>query len=144
MVEITIAGTDQLIARLGRVEGANILRDPMRRAVLRLEAAMKEYPPERPGQRYVRGRGMPDADGIVRRLTSEQLGKKWTTRIKQEGEYLVGSVGNNASYGPFVQSRRFQARVHQGRWRTDEQAMNENAAAIIGDFEAAIRRALGG
>lgn len=142
MIEVTITGTSELLAKFDRVQAAHILQQPMRRAVLRLEAYMKVYPPVRPGQRYVRGRGMPDADGIVRRLTSEQLGKRWTTAIKQEGQYLVGNVGNNASYAPFVQSRQFQARVHRGRWRTDVQAMNENAGVIIGDFEEAIRRAL--
>jgi len=141
-VTIEIKGTDALIAKLGKAQGAAILRDPMRRAVLRLQYDMQEYPPQRAGSRYVRGRGMADADGVVRRLTSQQLGKRWTTKIAPEGSALVGHVGNNVSYAPFVQSQKFQVRIHRGRWQTDVQVMNKNAATIIGDFEAAIRRAL--
>lgn len=126
-VTIEISGVDRLIARLGRVEGTNILRDPMQRAVLRVLRDMQEYPQQRAGSAYVR---------------TGTLGRKWTTKIEQEGEYLTGRVGNNTEYGPFVQSRQFQARVHRGRWQTDAQVVNRNAAAIIGDFEAAIRRAL--
>ncbi len=114
----------------------------MRRTVLRLQRDLQEYPPPRPGSRYVRGRGMADADGVVRRLTSEQLGKRWTTKVSASSTELVGTVGNNASYAPFVQSRQFQARVHRGRWPTDASVMNRNAPAIVRDFEQATADAL--
>jgi hypothetical protein len=127
-VTIEIRGVDALIARLGKVEGTRILEPPMQRAVLRIQRDMQEYPQQRAGSTYRR---------------TGTLGRKWTKKVRQEGEYLTGRVGNNTSYGPFVQSRQFQARVHRGRWQTDAQVVNRNMDAIVGDFEAAIRRALG-
>ena len=141
-VEITVAGVDRIVAKLGRVESMRQLAPAMRRAVLRLQRDLQEYPPPRPGSRYVRGRGWADANGVVTRLTSEQLGKRWTIKVTSSATELVGRVGNNVSYAPFVQSRQFQARVHQGRWLTDVGAMNRNAEAIVRDFEAAIRDAV--
>ena len=142
MVEIEIRGTDALIAKLGKVQATNVLRDPMQRAVLRIQRDMQEYPPQRVGSRYVRGRGMANAAGVVAHRTSQQLGKRWTTKIYQEGAYLTGKVGNNVTYAPFVQSRQFQARVHRGRWQTDVQVVNRLARIIVGDFETTVAQAL--
>ena len=141
-VQISVAGVDRLVAKLGRIDSMRPLAPAMRRAVNRLQRDMQEYPPVRPGSRYVRGRGMADADGVVRRLTSEQLGKRWTTKVDVSAAELVGTVGNNVSYAPFVQSRQFQVRVHRGRWPTDASVMNRNAPAIVRDFEQATADAL--
>ena len=141
-VEITVAGVDRIVAKLGKVESMRQLAPAMRRAVLRLQRDLQEYPPVRPGSRYVRGKGWADANGVVTRLTSEKLGQRWTTKVTVSSTELVGRVGNNASYAPFVQSRQFQARVHQGRWLTDAGAMNRNADAIVRDFETAISDAV--
>lgn len=141
-VSIKIEGVDRLVRKLGAAEGVTHLVSPMRRALARLQRRMADYPPQRPGSRYVRGRGMADSNGVVRNLTSEQLGKRWTTRLDRAANGLRGRLGNNASYAPFVQSQRFQARIHQGRWQTDEQVMNQEAAGIVRDFQQAINRAL--
>lgn len=142
MVEIEIRGTDALIAKLGRAQATTVLRAPMQRAVLRIKRDMQEYPPQRPGSRYVRGRGMADANGVVAHRTSQQLGKRWTTKVAQAGAYLEGKVGNNVTYAPFVQSRQFQARIHRGRWQTDAQVVDRLSRTIVGDFEATIAEAL--
>ena len=142
MVEIEIRGTDALIAKLGKVQATNVLRDPMQRAVLRIQRDMQEYPPQRVGSRYVRGRGMANAAGAVVHKTSQNLGKRWTTKVHQAGAYLEGKVGNNVSYAPFVQSRQFQARIHRGRWQTDAQVVDRLARTIVGDFEQTIAAAL--
>lgn len=47
-------------------------------------------------------------------------------------------VGNNTTYAPWVGSSRFQARIHAGRWTTDEQALTTELDAIRGDFQEAI------
>jgi len=75
-------------------------------------------------------------------MTSEQLGKKWTSVVVREPHGVTGKVGNNVSYGPLVQSKRLQARIHRGRWVTDEQVIEEESPAIIRDFERAIDEAL--
>ena len=127
MVEIEIRGTDALIAKLGKVQATNVLRDPMQRAVLRIQRDMQEYPTQRVGSTYRR---------------TGTLGRLWTTRVQQNSGYLEGKVGNRVKYAPFVQSRQFQARIHRGRWQTDERVVNLNARTIVRDFEATIERAL--
>lgn len=126
-VTVSIAGTDALIAKLGKVGATNILRDPMQRSVLRIQRDMQEYPTQRVGSLYRR---------------TGTLGRLWVVKVYQEGAYLTGKVGNRVKYAPFVQSRQFQARIHRGRWQTDAQVVNRLARTIIGDFEQTIAAAL--
>lgn len=126
-MEIIINGVEELIQRLGKLEGVNHLRPPMVRAVARLHRDMADYPPQRPGSSYVR---------------TGTLGRRWITRIDTIHGGLQGSVGNNTIYAPLVQSERFQANVHRGRWQTDEMVAERNRAAIVADFEDEIRKAL--
>ena len=142
MASIEIRGIPELMAKLGSVQGNAVLRPPMQRAVFRLQAGMAKYPRARAGSRYVRGRGTMNSRGVVTKLTSENLGKKWTTKIDESAGGLVGKVGNNTSYGPFVQSQMFQAAVHQGLWQTDEDVAKKEEAAIVADFERTIGEAL--
>jgi len=125
-VTVDIKGTDALIAKFGKVQATNVLRDPMMRAVLRIQRDMQEYPTQRVGSLYRR---------------TGTLGRLWVTKVYQEGAYLTGKVGNRVKYAPFVQSRQFQARIHRGRWQTDERVVNLNARTIVRDFEATIERA---
>ena len=143
MDSIENTGIDQLMRKLQSMEDVNnVLRPPMQRAVFRLQRDMANYPPQRPGSRYVRGQGWANAQGRVIRQTSERLGQSWTTDIKESNRGLSGKIGNNTSYGPFVQSQQFQAAVHRGRWQTDAQVVESNRARIVADFEQAIQRAL--
>lgn len=142
MIEIQIDDSD-VVEVLGRLASDNWLRPPMVRGLARLQGDLATYPPTRPGQRYIRGRGPTNAQGQVTRLTSQNLGKRWTSRITEEGEGIRGEVGNNASYGPFVQSAEDQAWMHQGRWPTDEMVANRNEDAIRADFHDAVLSLVG-
>lgn len=55
---------------------------------------------------------------------------------------IRATVGNRVKYGPLVGSSRFQARVHRGRWTTDEQALREEEDEIRRDFEVAVQAGL--
>lgn len=129
MASIEIQGIDALIRKLDSMERVNdILEPPMQRAVLRLQRDMAEYPPQRPGSSYVR---------------TGTLGRRWTTQVTRSGDGLTGKIGNNTVYAPFVQSARFQAAVHRGRWNnTDEATLERNRQRIVDDFDNAIQRAL--
>lgn len=82
--------------------------------------------------------------GQVTRLTSKHLGKRWTSEVKVSGGDVLGVVGNDVSYGPFVQSAEHQAWHHGLRgWKTDEQVLEEEAAWVQREFAGAIRTALG-
>ena len=128
-MSIEIRGIAELMAKLGAAEGVNKLRDPMKRAVLRIQYVMQDYPRAPASSTYTR---------------TGTLGRRWTTKIDESGNGLRGKVGNNTIYGPWVQSERFQTRQHRRTgWVTDLRAVRENEAAIVADFEREIQRALG-
>ena len=143
MADIQINGLEELVRKFNGLEKVTeFLQPAMQRAVFRVEAKIKPYPPPIPGSRYKRGSGWRDKDGKVRRLTSENLGDKWTTKVERTASSLTGIVGNNASYAPRVQSKQFQAKVHQGRWTTDQQAIEAVMPAITEDFNATVQAEL--
>lgn len=144
-MSIEIKGLDKLYRKLDKAAAKQTLVKPMQRTTLRLQRRMQEYPP-----------ALPPRQGPVSRRTSRRgarnfrlgykrtgtYGKRWTTRVMSSGDGLVGKVGNNVKYGPYVGSKQFQARVHQGRWNTDDQVVREEQAAIVADFAREIDRAL--
>lgn len=121
---------DEVIARLRRYQAdlPAIVRPPLDRGGLRVEAGMKPYPPPPPNSRYVRG-APPH---------SEKLGSRWTSRSISGPGFVGREVGNTASYGPWVQSRELQARVHQGRWQTDEDVIMRELPATVSDVRQAL------
>lgn len=126
MASIEIKGIDALRRKLSNMADVNdVLRPPMQRAVARLQRDMANYPPARPGSSYVR---------------TGTYGRRWTTLIRESGQGMVGTIGNNTVYAPAVGSERFQARVHRNRWLTDQRAVERNRQAIVDDFERAIQR----
>ena len=127
MASITITGIPELMSKLGNVGAIATLRPPMQRSVYRLQAGMAKYPAARGGSSYRR---------------TGTLGRRWTSVVTESANGLVGTVGNNTSYGPWVQSEMFQAAVHQGRWQTDQDVATKETPAIIADFEQAIGAAL--
>lgn len=148
---IEIRGIPELFAKLGSATAIRTLRPPMRRAVFRLQNAMAVYPP-------------PIGPGVWKAKTSRKqkraffallragridgsrtgtLGRRWTTKVDEDANGLVGTVGNNTSYGPFVQSSMFQVAFQVGRWQTDAEVVAIEQATIVADFERAIQEALG-
>jgi len=128
-IRITITGLDEAVQRVGQMQVLDVLLAPMQRAVLDVQARMQQYPPARSGSTYRR---------------TMTLGRRWTSVVVREGNKLRGTVGNNTRYAPFVQSSMFQARVHRGRWLTDQGAVEQTAPAIIADFAQAVRDAFSG
>lgn len=159
MASIEIRGVDELIRKLGKVEGVNVLQAPMKRAVYRIQRDMADYdnvPAMQPGEwaAWVNAHSPAKAAQIrgayfskVKQLgrhpgRTGTLGRRWTGRITRSAGGLTGKVGNNTKYAPWVQSERFQAGLHRKRWQTDQQVVNRNRSAIVADFEREIRRAL--
>lgn len=127
MAAIEIRGVDELQRKLGKAAAVDVLRPPMQSSVMLLQRDMAEYPPQKSGSSYVR---------------TGTLGRRWTTRVSRTSGGMQGKVGNNTRYGPFVQSREFQAGVHRGRWQTDESVVQRNIKRIQALFTAAIDKAL--
>lgn len=152
MASIEIRGVDELIRKLGSVEGVKVLEDPMRRSVDRLKRDIANYdavPKMRPGE-WAAKTSLKQKRAYwfkVKQLGKHPgrtgvLGKRWTTRINRSKTGLTGKIGNNTTYAPWVQSEKWQARMHRKRWKTDQQVTYNNRNAIVADFEREIRKAL--
>ena len=129
MIDIQLRGIEEAMAKLGVAESLEMLRPPMERSMLLLMADMAKYPRQRSGSRYRR---------------TGNLGRRWTKSVRADYGGLTGTVGNNTSYGPYVQSADRQAWMHQGIWQTDASVAHRRQNEIVADFERAIQRALRG
>ena len=127
MASIEIRGIEKLKRKFSSMQINDILRPPMQRSVMILQAALAKYPTQRPGSTYRR---------------TGTLGRAWTTSVNNQSGKLVGRVGNNVVYVPFVQSSKFQRPYNRRRWQTDEQVVEQNRSRIIKQFDDAIARAL--
>lgn len=143
---IKVNGLDRLFRKLNAAAATQTLVPPTQRGTLRLRRRMQEYPP---ALNAVQG---PTRAGAKRKTISRfrqpykrtgTYGKRWRTKVTASGSGVEGRVGNNVKYGPFVGSARFQARIHAGRWNTDDKVVKEEQGAILTDYQQAIDKALG-
>lgn len=128
-MEIQIRGLTELVNRLDKIQVQAILEKPMTRSVIKVETALKKYPE-------------PPINSTYRR--TRVLGNAWTHKVERISGGVQGIVGNRIKYAPFVQSGRFQARIHRGRWQTAEQVIDQLLQGIISDFSESISKALHG
>jgi hypothetical protein len=127
-VSIEVRGLEQLYRKLGAAAAVKTLEPPMQRGVLRVQRFMQEYPPSPARSEYVR-------TGI--------LGRRWMVKVSSSNAGVVGKVGSNVPYVPFVQSYLYQTRAHRATvWHTDLQAVRQQEPVILRDFQSAVDRAL--
>lgn len=130
MIEIEVHGIERVGRELGQGAALETMRAPMLRGLYRLQRRMAAYPSPPASSTYIR---------------TGTLGRRWTAAtpvITGNAANMMGKIGNNTLYGPFVQSEQFQARVHRDRWITEQMAMDQERDAIVQDFEQAVRSAL--
>jgi hypothetical protein len=141
---VQIRGLDKVMAKLDKVGKPGAFKRPMTKAVAHLHNRIAKYPPSSeansPGSGYSwyeRGFGTRTVTGRAY-PTSETLGRRWTHDVSADGKR--GVVGNNASYGPFVQSEEQQAAFHKRRgWETDVTVAEKEGKTVVGFFEDEIR-----
>lgn len=148
MAGIKLEGLDELRAKLDELASARYIKAILRSGAAELMNYMAVYPPEsianNSGARnwYERGRGSfwRRRDGSIgSAMTSETLGRRWTMSVGS----TRATVGNNASYGPWVQSAKKQTQVHKRRgWRTDAMAFRDIGPKIIALAKQAVERIL--
>jgi len=128
-MSIELRGLDALYRKLGNAVANRTLRPAMEHAVKLVQRDMADYPAQRAGSTYRR---------------TGTLGRRWTTKVSYGSSGVQGKVGNNTKYGPYVQSERFQSRIHRGRWQTDEQVLERDTEKITGLLQDTIDKALEG
>lgn len=146
---VEIRGLDKAIKKLEKIGGPKALKRPMTKATAHLLDKIAKYPPATsanspPGNNgyswYERGFGTRTITGMAF-PTSETLGRRWTMEVSGDGR--KGVVGNNASYGPYVQSAEQQAAFHaRNGWITDATVAEQEAATVVGFFEDEIAELL--
>ena len=165
MIELTL--TDNVTPLLRDLANLDFVDDVLMAGGVAIKGKVDDYPPSksRPGRYslrthrpmgyYKRGTGW--MSPIVRKgravryvnykATSETLGRKWT--ITKRGAGVV-AVGNNVSYGPWVQSRVRVGNVGpQSRlmraygWKTIEDVADAEGSKIVQQMENALRKKLG-
>lgn len=90
----------------------------------RAELWLKEYPPDR---------------GYRRTGT---LGRRWQKRTTFSSSEIRVNLYNMTEYGPYVQSKTSQARVHRGFWQTDEDVLKRVEGPLIEELSGALYRGL--
>lgn len=143
--DIEITGLDALQRKLGNLVADATINRAIKASAVHLKGKVSKYPanqpPANPRIWYVRGFGSKwrRKDGSIgQRQSSETLGKRWT--IRTGNRWAV--VGNNASYGPYVQDPQRQTKVMARRnWKTTAQVSAEERDKIMSFFVAEIRKA---
>ena len=121
---VEVVGLDEVLRKLGNAASpANLMRG-MRKATLLVQGGVAVYPPAQPKpmqwkserqRRFVLAALHDGTIQIPYRRTGT-LGRRWTSEVSAEGNDVVGRVGNNTVYGPYVMGKDGQAGYHAGVW----------------------------
>lgn len=152
MASIEIRGLQELAGKIRNVAQLRGIRRAVKTAAIHVKGKIAQYPPSSeantpgpyPKRWYERGYGprwARKSGGIGGRRTSETLGRKWTISTRNSG--LTAIVGNNVSYGPFVQSRSRQTAFHARRgWQTVEDVAERESGLVERYIRQEIERIL--
>jgi len=146
---VTIKGLDKLQDKLTSVAALRGAKNALKAGALHIKGKVDTYPKSTsansPSQQrwYERGYGprWKRRDGSVGgRKTSETLGRRWT--IASEASGLRQVIGNNVSYGIYVQGEK-QAHFHADRgWQTTEQVAEQEEATVVAFVQAEVDKAI--
>ena len=151
---VTIKGLPELARKLDNLQDLKKLVPALKASASNLKGTVAQYPPKTaanlpagPGSRwYARGSGprYMRKDGTIwkpKKATSETLGRKWTTKDRDRG--LTWIVGNNVSYGEYVQDRGKQARWHKrNKWKTIQDIAEQEADTVVKFIKAEVDKIL--
>jgi hypothetical protein len=126
---ITIPNLAPLLDALARYPqiAEPIIKRATDQALIDLVPDLAHYPPELPRQKYIRtgdlGEGWKDAQPQWQAIPSG----------------FEGSIDNPMPYGPDVQGHLTQARIHSGRWKTDQQIVEAHALETEAIYDKALQ-----
>lgn len=144
--------THDIRALAERLDVVPAFKDGIQAAAIWIKGDISQYPKATeanvegpyPKRWYKRGTGPHWAlkgGGFHFRKTSETLSKRWTVVSINDG--LGAIIGNNASYGPYVQSRERQTDFHKRNgWKTAEDEVEQNTGKALEIIEMFIQEAI--
>ena len=155
--QITIKGLDKLQGKIDDITSLRAIQAGIKAGALHVKGKIAQYPPASdanvagpyPKRWYQRGYGprwARKSGGVGGRKTSETLGRKWT--ISQSYSGISWTVGNNVSYGPFVQGakeegKKGQTAFHKTRgWKDTDQVAKEEGDQVLKFIQDEIHKVL--
>lgn len=152
MARVEVRGVERLSRKLAAIEPA--IKGGIAAGALVLKGKIDTAPAARRGRMEFKSRRqliwfvLALREGLIevpyRRNQSpgsETLTKKWTIRTEQNGYRAV--IGNNTSYGPYVQDRDEQSLYHQQTgWPTVQQVAEDEGPKVMEAVQDAVREAL--
>jgi hypothetical protein len=120
MLELRVTIPPNMVKKYRTFDGLKIVDSVFRVHLPQMHRVLEHYPPERPGQRYVR---------------TGRLGAGWTERFNGPANM---SLTNAVAYGPLVQDLNQQASIHRGRWTTAQDTLAVHHPLIIAGIHQAI------
>lgn len=129
-MSLQIKGMAELNRKLDRIR--RDIRPEMRAATEKALAYVHSRVPPYPS---------PPPDSTYRRTGT--LGRSITTQVRELGTQMVGVIGTNVVYAPYVIDEKRQAAMHSGRWWTLQAVVRKARAGVRAIYRAAIRDLLG-
>lgn len=126
MASVEIKGLPELRRKLEELEQAiEQMADPTSDALNLLKKRMQDYPPPPPGSTYQR---------------TYNLKNSWQETVITSGTTTIGNLFSSIPYGPLVQDRENQAGIHQGRWQTIQDVLEEEEQNAVDLYEQELER----
>jgi hypothetical protein len=138
MSKVEVIGMSKSVARLTKIADKLPpgLYKVTQRAVLYVHQNLPVQVPQPPGTAYRR---------------TGSLFRSITTEVESLGNEVIGSIGSNIEYAPWVISKNEtpeglgpQAEIHQGRWFTLQEEVAKRRKAIVGFYRKYIQSLLKG
>jgi len=139
---LQVKGLGRILDRFRHIKNntSEVLEESMEEAVLFVHSQVPPYPPPPEGSTYRRtmtlGRSITTMKG--KSPTAESR-----VKVKSLG-VVLGYIGTNVKYAPYVISRVDQAMTHKGRWYTLESVVEKAKSGINKIFRKNIRNLLKG
>ena len=152
---ITIKGLDKLTKKIKNIEGLKPVIAALKAGATHIKGKIAEYPPAERAHRpqpfisdkqrrwFFAALRSGEIEVPYRRTfspNSETLSKKWTIGERDGG--LTQIIGNNVSYGPFVQGNKQTAFHRVTGWKTTDQVAEEEAKTVNKFVQEHIEKAL--
>lgn len=139
MSSVRVTGIEELIAKIKRLAGSDVLKPLIKAAALHIEGVIRKYPPttianspDNPrGMWYQRGYGSKwhTKDGVRGSATSQQLGNQWGIDYQNGG--LGAIIGNAVTYAPYVHDPEEQTSFHGAHgWKTTQTVIDDETPKV--------------